>query len=206
MNDRFSREMDSMMDLMESHINRAISSAINDRVIPELQSILGSLPLNRDGPEPCTTNNEDSIGNARKNKNPKLTKKESMSACDVREHTDFTPYMVTGATDSQRPIPEFLTGRIRSQSDLQQQESTHDTKMDTTLPVSETFAVEQPQDPINRLADVLVNLQNKPQSMTIRPVTTTPMTFDFKTEKFEFFEDLFHDKNATCHDRADEDQ
>ena len=64
--------------------------------------------------------------------------------------------------------------------------------MDTTLPIAEPVPAEQPQDPINRLADVLVNLQNKPQTMTIRPVTTNPMTFDGKTEKFELFEDLFH--------------
>ena len=38
----------------------------------------------------------------------------------------------------------------------------------------------------------MVNLQNKPQSMTIRPVQTTPMTFDAKSEKFELFQDLFH--------------
>ena len=100
--------------------------------------------------------------------------------------------MVTGVIDSQHSIPEFLTGRIHSQPDLQPQECTHDTTMDTTLPVAETVPVEQSQDPINPLADVLVNLQNKQQSMTIRPVTTTPMTFDGKTEKFELIEDLFH--------------
>ena len=64
--------------------------------------------------------------------------------------------------------------------------------MDTTLPAAEPVTAEQPQDPINRLADVLVNLQNKPQSMTIRPVTTNPVTCDGKTEKFDLFEDLFH--------------
>ena len=37
MNARFSLEMDSLMKLMQSQINRAISSAINDRVIPEIQ-------------------------------------------------------------------------------------------------------------------------------------------------------------------------
>ena len=63
--------------------------------------------------------------------------------------------------------------------------------MDTTLPVAETVPVEQPQDPINRLADVLMNLQNKPQSMTIRPVTTNSMNFDGRTEKFESCENLF---------------
>ena len=54
--------------------------------------------------------------------------------------------------------------------------------MDTTLPVAETVTVEQQHDPIDQLADELVNLQNKPQTMTIRTVTTTPMTFDSKTE------------------------
>ena len=64
--------------------------------------------------------------------------------------------------------------------------------MDTTLPVAEPVMAEQPQDPINRLADVLVNHQNKPQAMTIRPVTTNPMTFVGKTVKLELFEDLIH--------------
>ena len=64
--------------------------------------------------------------------------------------------------------------------------------MDTNLPDPKPEVPQTPQDPINRLADVLVNLQNKPHSMTIRSVTTTPMTFDGKSEKFELFEDLFH--------------
>ena len=92
--------------------------------------------------------------------------------------------MVTGATDSQHPIPEFLTGRIHS--------SDHDSTMDATLPVAETVPVEQPQDPINRLADVQVNQKNKSQSMTIGPVTTTPETFVGKKGKFESFKDLFN--------------
>ena len=57
---------------------------------------------------------------------------------------------------------------------------------------SQRLVPETPQDPINRLADVLVNLQNKPQSMTIRPVKTKPMTFDGKSGKFELFKNLFH--------------
>ena len=81
----------------------------------------------------------------------------------MRDLKDFTPYMVTGANELQHPLPEFLTGQIHSQPDLQRQESEHDTTMDTTVPVVEPVAAEQPQDSINRLADVLVNLQNKPQ-------------------------------------------
>ena len=100
--------------------------------------------------------------------------------------------MVTGANELQEQIPEFLTGRIHSQPDLQRQGSAHETTLDTTLPVADPITAEQLQDPIDRLADVLVNLQNKPQSITLRPVTTNPMTFDGKTEKLELFEDLFH--------------
>ena len=40
LNARFSREMDSLMDLMQSLINKAISSSINDRVVPEIQNIM----------------------------------------------------------------------------------------------------------------------------------------------------------------------
>ena len=67
--------------------------------------------------------------------------------------------MVTGSSEPQQTVFEFLTGRIHSQPDLQRQKSAHDTTMDTTLPVAETAQVEQPPDPIIRLADVLVNLQ-----------------------------------------------
>ena len=192
MNARMSREMEAMIDLMQSQISRAISSAISERIIPEIQNMVENLPLGQHGVEPCTSTNEEGIRSAWENTNTRLTKKDSRSVCDLRDHTDVSPYMVTGANELQQPIPEFLTGRIHSQPDLQRQESTHDTTLDTTLPITEPVPAEQPLDPINRLADVLVNLQNKPQSMTIRPVTTNPMTFDGKTEKFELFEDLFH--------------
>ena len=98
--------------------------------------------------------------------------------------------MVTGDSKSHRPIPKFLKGRIHSQADLRGQELVHDPSMETTLQILEPVTAEPPQDSINRLADLLVNLQIKLQSITIRPVTTT--TFDGKSEKFELFEDLFH--------------
>ena len=191
-NARMSREMETMMDLMQTQITRAISSAISERIIPEIQNMVENLPLGQHGVEPGMSLNEDGVRSAWESTNTRLTKKDSRSACDLRVHSDVSPYMVTGATELQQPIPEFLTGQIHSQPDLQRQESTHDTTLDTTLPIAEPAPTEQPQDPINRLADVLVNLQNKPHSMTIRPVTTNPMTFDGKTEKFELFEDLFH--------------
>ena len=100
--------------------------------------------------------------------------------------------MVTGAADTQRQIPELLTGPIHSNPNLERQESTRKVSLVTNLPAPEPEVPETPQDPLNRLADVLINLQIRPQSRATRPVTTIPMTFDGKSENFGLFEDLFH--------------
>ena len=162
MNARMSREMEAMMDLLQSQITRAISSAISDRIIPEIQNMVENLPLGQHGVEPGTSTNEEGIRSAWENANTRLTKKDSRSACDLRDHTDVNPYMVTGANELQQPIPEFLTGRIYSQPDLQRQKSTHDTTLDTTLPITEPVPAEQPQDPI--LRQLKAKIQNEDYS------------------------------------------
>ena len=48
MSAKFSQDLDLLMDLMQSQINRAISSAIIDRVIPEIQNFIGEFAF---GPE-----------------------------------------------------------------------------------------------------------------------------------------------------------
>ena len=190
---RLSQEMESMMSIMHSQINRAISTAIAERVIPEIQSIANSMSSmgHRDTEASSSPNSQENRESAPGPK-IKIAKKDSRSVGDLRDTMGHGSYMVTGATDTQPQIPEFLTGRIHSIPNLERQQSTHNISLDTTLPAPAPEAPEPPQDPFNRLADVLVNLQNKPQSMTIRPVQTTPMTFDGKSEKFELFEDLFH--------------
>ena len=40
---RLSQEMDSMMSMVHNQINRAISTAISGRVIPEIQNIVSSM-------------------------------------------------------------------------------------------------------------------------------------------------------------------
>ena len=190
---RLSQEMESMMSIMHSQINRAITTAIAERVIPEIQKIANSMSSmgHRDTEASSSPNSQENRESASGPK-IKITKKDSRSVGDLRDTMGHGSYMVTGATDTQPQIPEFLTGRIHSIPNLERQQSTHNISLDTTLPAPAPEAPEPPQDPFNRLADVLVNLQNKPQSMTIRPVQTTPMTFDGKSEKFELFEDLFH--------------
>ena len=190
---RLSQEMESMMSIMLSQINRAITTAIAERVIPEIQNIANSMSSmgHRDTEASSSPNSQENRENASGPK-IKIAKKDSRSVGDLRDTMGHGSYMVTGATDTQPQIPEFLTGRIHSIPNLERQQSTHNISLDTTLPAPAPEVPEPPQDPFNRLADVLVNLQNKPQSMTIRPVQTTPMTFDGKSEKFELFEDLFH--------------
>ena len=190
---RLSQEMDSMMSMMHNQSNRAVTTAINERVIPEIQNIANSMSSmgHRDTEASSSPNSQENRESAPGPK-IKIAKKDSRSVGDLRDTMSHGSYMVTGATDTQPQIPEFLTGRIHSIPNLERQQSTHNISLDTTLPAPAPEAPEPPQDPFNRLADVLVNLQNKPQSMTIRPVQTTPMTFDGKSEKFELFEDLFH--------------
>ena len=103
--------------------------------------------------------------------------------------------MVTGANHTQHMVPEFLTGRpMQSREPLQRQNSTNHESQKTIPQVPETTAPTTSSDPINCLAEVLVGMNNRPsaQTLMVRPVSTTTLTFDGKSEKFELFEDLFH--------------
>ena len=190
---RLSQETDSMMSMMHSQINRANTTAIAERVIPEIQNIANSTSSTGQryidaSLSPNSQENRESASGPR----TKIAKKDSRSVGNLRDTTGYDSHMVTGAIDTQQQIPEFLTGRIHSIPNLQRQQSNHNVSLDTTLPAPDPEVPETAQDPLNRLADVLVNLQNKPHNMAIRPVQKTPRTFDGKNEKFELFEDLFH--------------
>ena len=103
--------------------------------------------------------------------------------------------MVTGANYTPHTVPEFLTGRpMQSQEPLQNPEDTHGEPLDPTQQVPGDALPNTTTDPINRLADILVGINNRPtaQTLTVRPVSSTTVTFDGKSEKFELFEDLFH--------------
>ena len=181
------------MAMVHNQINRAISTTISEKVLPEIQNIVSSMSSsgNRDTEASLSPSSQENGVNSFGLKT-KLLKKDSRYVGDLRDTTGRGSYMVTGANEAQQPIPEFVNGRIHSIPNLERQQSNHNVSLDTTLPAPEPETPETPQDPLNRLADVLVNLQNKPKTMTIRPVKTTPMTFDGKSEKFELFEDLFH--------------
>ena len=103
--------------------------------------------------------------------------------------------MVTGANPTPHMVPEFLTGRpMQSREPLQRHNPTDHESQEAIPQVPETTASTTPSDPIHRLAEVLVGMNNRPatQTLMVRPVSTTTLTFDGKSEKFELFEDLFH--------------
>ena len=111
--------------------------------------------------------------------------------------------MVTGANFTPHLVPEFLTGRpMQSRNTIPLPNPSTDDTLETTLPAQQNpipintqeTPREPPVDPINRLADVIMGMNTKQPSQTlmVRPVSTTTLTFDGKSEKFELFEDLFH--------------
>ena len=82
--------------------------------------------------------------------------------------------MVTGEKESSFDVPEFLKGRMPSRSHLHRSNRSYDDLnplLDTTIPAQEGTVPAPEQDPINRLADVLTSMQNRPtaQQLTIRP-------------------------------------
>ena len=84
---RLSKEMDSMMSMTHSQI-RATSTAKAERGIPEIQNIVSSMSSsgNRDtevSSSPTERNNGFET---------KITKKDSRSACDLRNNKDRSPY------------------------------------------------------------------------------------------------------------------
>ena len=75
---RLSQEMDSMMSMMHSQINRAITTAIAERVIPEIQNIATSMSSagHRDTEASMSPNSQENEENASGPKT-KIAKKDS---------------------------------------------------------------------------------------------------------------------------------
>ena len=80
------------MSMMHSQFNRAISSAIFDRVFPETRNIVSSMSSsgNRDtaaSSSPNIQENKETTG-----LKTKISKNDSSSACDLRNMEDQGPY------------------------------------------------------------------------------------------------------------------
>ena len=90
---RLSQEMDSMMFLMHSQINRAITSTITGRVIPEIQNIVSSMSSsgNKDSESGLSPDNQE-IREDTNGFKSKITKKYCRSAIDLNDNRDRSPF------------------------------------------------------------------------------------------------------------------
>ena len=82
-----------MMSMVHSQINRAINTAISEKVIPEIQNIVSSMSSsgNRDteaSMSPCSQENRENPSELRS----KITKKDSRSVGDLRDTTAMGHY------------------------------------------------------------------------------------------------------------------
>ena len=91
---RLSQKMDSMMSMVHTQIHRAISTAISERGIPEIQNIVSSMSSsgNRDTETSMSPGSPENRENTSGMKS-QLTKKDSRSACDLIDTAGRGPYM-----------------------------------------------------------------------------------------------------------------
>ena len=76
------------MSMMHCQINRTISSAISDRVIPGIHNIMGTLSSGQRDTESDSSNNIQDNSEVTNGLKTKITKKDSRSAFDLRDTED----------------------------------------------------------------------------------------------------------------------
>ena len=91
---RLSQEMDSMISMMHNQINRAITTAIAERVIPEIQNIANSMSStgHRDTEASSSPSSQENRENASGPKT-KIAKKDSRPVGDLRETPGQSSYI-----------------------------------------------------------------------------------------------------------------
>ena len=108
-NMRHSQEMDSMMSMMHSQINRAISTAIAKRVIPEIQKIASSMSSSRNRDTEASLSPDSQENTERNNGFKTKTTKNSRSACDLRNNRDRSPYNYQKNVLERRKTSQYKT-------------------------------------------------------------------------------------------------
>ena len=203
---QMNRKIDELKRNLDAQSTESINSAIHNSILPSIQNSLSGqnsgLGTNVDSRSSRLSRNtegkkhQSAWGNTQNriqqnSNNHPCSRDSSISSLDIRGHHD----MVTGANPTPRMVPEFLTGRTTHSRDNPQSQGPLDPPSPTASPHDqETSGPNHTIDPFTRLADVLTGMTNRPTSQTlmVRPVSTTTLTFDGKSEKFELFEDLFH--------------
>ena len=203
---QMNRKIDELKRNLDTQITESINSAIHDSILPSIQNSLSGqnsglgtnvdsrssrLSRNAEGKKHQSAWGDTHCRIHSNSNNHPHSRDDSLSSLGCRDDHD----MVTGANPTPRMVPEFLTGRPTQSRDNPQSQDPIDPQSQTTSPQDqETIGHNSAIDPLTRLADVLTGMTNKqtPRTLMVRPVSTTTLTFDGKSEKFELFEDLFH--------------
>ena len=203
---QMNRKIDELKRNLDTQITESINSAIHDSILPSIQNSLSGqnsglgtnvdsrssrLSRNTEGKKHQSVWENTKCRVQSSSNNHPQSRDCSLSSLDCRDDHD----MVTGANPTPHMVPEFLTGQPTQSRDNPQSQDPIDPQSPTTSPQhQETIGHNPAIDPLTRLANVLTGMTNKqiPQTLMVRPVSTTTLTFDGKSEKFELFEDLFH--------------
>ena len=111
---RLSQEMDSMMSMMHSQINRAITAAIAERVVPEIQNTANSMSStgHRDTEASLSPNSQENRESASGTK-MKIAQKDSRSDGDLRDTSGHDSHNCQVNTSRFRHVPYFAqTGAV----------------------------------------------------------------------------------------------
>ena len=138
LNSRLSRELDEMMGSVNAQIQRAISDASSNQILPQIQTALnagsGHLTQNRwnvPSQRPGVSSEETYGEKAKKNaRSEQRVDYQNVSQPQTRAYN-----MVTGENESPIHVPEFLTGRMPSRNHLNQ--SYDDLNLYTTIPAQD---------------------------------------------------------------------
>ena len=213
-NSEITKKIDELRRELNSQLVDVINSAITEKVLPDIRNLVSNQnPVFREEVDQRSSglnrtteakfvkdawkgNSKLNMATSSRQDYFRRNSENSQSSDDGHEEDIMTNShdMVTGAKPTPRTVPEFLTGRpMHSREETQNSHSPRIQTLENVPPVQETD-VNDGSDPIRRLADVLVGMNNKSstQTLMVRPVSTTTLTFDGKSEKFELFEDLFH--------------
>ena len=153
-----------------TQIQRAISDAISGRILPQIQSVLnagsGQSTVNKwnvpsERPE---MNSEETCGEKAKKSN----RSEQRFDYHFGSQPNLRAYdMMTGDNESPIEAPEFLTGRMPPRNHLHSSHDNFDPLLDTTFLAQERTVQAPELDPINRLADFLTSMQNRPSAQQL---------------------------------------
>ena len=95
LNLRLSQLADSLMNILQVQITKAIISAINNSVIPEIQNAMGTLSSGQRDTESGSSQNNQEDREGSKGLKTKIIKKDSRSACNLRDTEGRSPYTFT---------------------------------------------------------------------------------------------------------------